>query len=117
MSAEGCLEHCYPPLRPPAFSKATNWLVFRYAAIQNGFENGHGPKAPLSPAAWHGLSETFVTEKRSPAPDRRIPLADNMSTILRWGSSLFRVGRNNSRGQCEVEFAGEQVDDGLEVAD
>jgi hypothetical protein len=37
-------------------------------------------------------------------------------TIERLGSSLFHVGRNGSGWQREVELAGEQIDDGLEVA-
>jgi len=41
----GCVWRCYPP---PAFSKAADWLVFRYAAIQNSFENGQEAKSPLS---------------------------------------------------------------------
>jgi len=46
----------------PAFSKAADWLMFRYAAIQNSFENGQKAKSPLSAMAWPGSSETLVIE-------------------------------------------------------
>ena len=75
------MERCYPA---PAFSKAADWLVFRYAAIQNSFENGQEAKSPLSATAWPGSSETLVIENGLAVLHGQIPLAANVSTILRW---------------------------------
>ena len=78
-------------LPAPAFSKVADWLVFRYAAIQNSFENGQEAQSLLSATAWPGSSETLVIEN-DPAVLRQEnsigsqcehdrPLA---STALRW---------------------------------
>ena len=36
-----------------------------------------------------------------------------MQIVVKFGSSLFRVGRSRLSGQPEIELAGEQIDDGL----
>jgi hypothetical protein len=59
------VERRYPA---PAFSKAADWLVFRYAAIQNSFENSQEAKSPHSATAWPGSSETLVFENSRTLP-------------------------------------------------
>jgi hypothetical protein len=74
----GWVERRYPA---STFSKAADWLVFRYAAIRNSFENGQEAKSPLSATALPG---SVIENSKAAVGNAGPPLSRSVSTFFRW---------------------------------